>query len=167
MCRTKIFSLLFFYSHEIIKWSNYKHREFGCFEKLFLVSFLLFFSETMSNTSVVGKHIHGSILFSCLVIRYFMLCCCLQEDAFHGNNAQKLIFCFPVAARTFFYHLETLIAANLLMFVAWISRPVWWQSISKWWWFITSDGWTNPPRWLCSGSWCAMGPPWCISAITI
>lgn len=31
-----------------------------------------------------------------------------------------------------------------------------WQSISKWW-FMTSDGWTKPPRWLCNGSWCAIG----------
>lgn len=31
-----------------------------------------------------------------------------------------------------------------------------WQSISKWW-FMTSDGCTKPPRWLCNGSWCAIG----------
>lgn len=35
-----------------------------------------------------------------------------------------------------------------------ISVP--WQSISKWW-FITSDGCTNPLRWLCNGSWWAIG----------
>lgn len=43
-----------------------------------------------------------------------------------------------------------------------ISWP--WQSKSRWW-FITSEGCTNPPRWLWSGSWWAKGPP--ISAITI
>lgn len=57
---------------------------------------------------------------------------------------------------------------NLLMFVTFMSSPVWWQSMSRWWWFMTSDGWTSPPRWLCSGSWCAIGPwPPCISAITM
>lgn len=59
--------------------------------------------------------------------------------------------------------------SHLLMFVAWISRPVWWQSMSMtWWWFMTSEGCTSPPRWFCRGSWCAIGPPWWwISAITI
>lgn len=35
-----------------------------------------------------------------------------------------------------------------------ISVP--WQSISKWW-FITNDGCTKPLRWLCNGSWWAIG----------
>lgn len=51
-----------------------------------------------------------------------------------------------------------LISSNSLMLISW---P--WQSKSRWW-FITSEGCTNP-RWPCKGSWCAKGPP--ISAITI
>lgn len=39
-----------------------------------------------------------------------------------------------------------------------------WHSISKWW-FMTSDGWTKPPRWLCNGSWCANGPLMSVIAI--
>lgn len=37
-----------------------------------------------------------------------------------------------------------------------IRMSVPWQSISKWW-FITSDGCTRPLRWLCNGSWWAIG----------
>lgn len=39
-----------------------------------------------------------------------------------------------------------------------------WHSISKWW-FMTSDGCTKPPRWLCNGSWCASGPLMSVMAI--
>lgn len=96
------------------------------------------------------------------------------QDVFFWNNAQKScksrlslgerekIFHLEISTQNIFFCCWRL---NLLIFVTFISSPVWWQSR---WWFMTNDGWTSPPRWLCSGSWCAIGPwPPCISAITM
>ena len=81
-----------------------------------------------------------------------LVCLWVKERKFPpGNFHTKHFFC--------------LWRLNLLIFVTFMSSPVWWQSR---WWFMTNDGWTSPPRWLCSGSWCAIGPwPPCISAITM
>lgn len=104
----------------------------------------------------------NSILYVFYFFRSFLASRCLLKQC------AKILFVSGWKS----FHLEiftkTSVVVNLLIFVTFMSSPVWWQSMSRWWWFMTSDGW-NPPRWFCSGScWCAIGPwPPCTSAITM
>lgn len=120
----------------------------------------------LSNTSVEGKSTSTSIQ-SCLVIRYFMFSICLFIFGLKMSfeTMRKNLVLENVHLEVFTGKIDI---SDLLIFVTLMSSPVWWQSMSRWWWFMTSDGCTSPPRWLCSGSWWAIGPwPPCTSAITM